>query len=183
MTPNQRLLVASNFDGVVLEFENPLKRRVDSSYVVVSKSLDEYYVFDAAGKHLRTEDALTRARRYSFGYGSDGLLESITDAMGAVTQIQRNGARAPQTIMTPDGLQIAVALDGAGFLRTVSAPNAQLTTVTMDATGLLTQLKSPNGGIHNFTYVGGRLATDQNADQQTQAISFARDSTPRTIAT
>lgn len=177
VTPDQRLLVASIFDGVVLEFENPLKHVVDSNYVVPSSGLDEYYVFDAARKHLRTEDALTRAVRYSFGYGSDGLLESITDAVGATTQILRNGARAPQTIVTPDGLRIGVTLDGAGYLRTVSAPNAQLTTVTMDATGLLTQLTSPNGGAHTFSYIGGRLAIDQNPDQQSQTLSFVRDST------
>jgi RHS repeat-associated protein len=175
-TPDRRLLVASIYDGVVLEFKNPLARPVESTYTVASAGLDEYYVFDAAGKHLRTEDALTRAVRYRFAYGTDGLLESITDAVGATTQILRDGARAPQTILTPDGLRVGMTVDGAGYLRTVAAPNAQLTTLTTDATGLLQQLTSPNGGQHTFSYFGGRLTRDQNADRQAQSIAFGRDS-------
>ena len=177
VTPDNRLLIASVFSAVVLELKNPLKPVPSTNYIIPSSDLSELYVFDNEGKHLRTEDALSRAVRYSFGYGADGLLESITDAVGATTQVLRDGARALSGFVSPDGLRTAVTLDGNGYLRTVSGPGGQLTTLTIDAVGLLTQLTAPNGGVHTFTYANGHLVSDRNADQQTQTVSFTQGRT------
>ena len=177
VTPDNRLLIASIYNGAVLEVKNPLKPVPSTNYVIPSSDLSQLYVFNDEGRHLRTEDALSRAVRYSFGYGADGLLESITDAVGATTQVLRDGARALSAFVSPDGLRTAVTFDGNGYLRTVSGPEGQLTTLTMDAVGLLTQLTAPNGGVHTFSYANGHLVSDQNADKQTQTVSFTQGKT------
>lgn len=82
----------------------------------------ERYIFNANGRHLRTEDAITGRLRYTFGHTS-GRLTSIRDVTnGRTTRIHRTDG-APATIEAPFGQLTTLALDGNGFL--ASATNAK----------------------------------------------------------
>ena len=51
----------------------------------------EVYFFDAAGRHLRTQDGVTGVTLWRFGYDDAGRLATVTDADDRVTRIERDG--------------------------------------------------------------------------------------------
>ena len=61
-----------------------------TSTFIPSEDASEVYVFDAAGRHERTVDALTGAVRCRFGYDAAGRLATITDVDGRVTTFERD---------------------------------------------------------------------------------------------
>ena len=84
----------------------------------------EVYVFNSAGRHLKTLDALTGAVRYQFGYDANGYLISITDGSGNVTAVERTGA-APSAIVAPGGQRTALTVSADGWLLNVTNPAGQ----------------------------------------------------------
>jgi len=125
----------------------------------------EVLIFDSAGRHLRTHEALTGAVRHQFAYDAAGRLLRMTDVAGNVTSVERDGGGAPLGIVAPGGQRTALTVDGGGFLNTVTNPAGETTMLAYSAGGLLTTLTRPGGGVTRFAYdTLGRLVREEAPD-------------------
>lgn len=141
----------------------PLPGVENTNLHVASEDGEQVYVFDAAGRHLRTVMALTGVTRFTFGYTSAGDLDSITDGDGNVTRILRTGTGAPTGIQAPFGQVTTLTVDGHGNLAAIADPAGNTTVLTSDANDLLASLTDPRGNVHLFGYdAQGRLVTDRD---------------------
>ncbi|MCC7537181.1 MAG: hypothetical protein IT379_13245 [Deltaproteobacteria bacterium] len=129
----------------------------------------EAWVFDAAGRHLRTLDAFTGAVVWEMGTDSGGRLTTVSDLDGNVTTVERDGAGAPTAIVGPYGQRTTIGLDADGFLSSVTSPGGQRHEMTYhaptwrDRSGLLATLRDPRGHTTTFGYDGvGQLVSDTN---------------------
>src|SRR3989338_8823360 len=121
------------------------------------------YQFTAAGRHLRTLNALTGSVIYQFGYDSAGRLSQVQDGDGNVTTIERVGSGNPTALAAPDGQRTLVTLDANGYLAGVTNPAGESTQFASTSDGLLTGLTDPRTGLHQFTYdAQGRLIKDDD---------------------
>lgn len=125
----------------------------------------ELYIFDPAGRHLRTHDTLTGATLYAFGYDASGLLETVTDVHGNLTTIERDSAGSPTALLAPFGQRTSLRLNGEGFLDRLTNPAGEAFQFSYTPEGLLTRLTDPRGFASTFEYDEmGRLTRDTNAE-------------------
>jgi RHS repeat-associated protein len=99
----------------------------------------------------------------TLGYGTDGALTSITDALGHVTSITAHaGGGLPTTIVDPNSISTTLTYDARQRL-TTSAVNtmggALTTTFTVDPTGEITKVNPPDNRYRQFTYDAAHRAT------------------------
>ena len=146
---------------------------------VASSDASEIYVFDLAGRHLRTLDGLTTALVRTFGYDGAGRLISITDNSGNVTTVQRDGQGNPTAIVGPYGQNTGLSLDGNGYLASITNPNSESVHLQYKPPvggdnhtgGLLAQLTDPRQGIHAFEFnTDGFLTKDTPPDGAYQSL-------------
>jgi YD repeat-containing protein len=131
--------------------------------VIAAEDGSEVYVFDVAGRHQHTLDALTGTTRFEFGYDAAGLLTTVTDGDGNVTTIERDVDGKPLAIVAPFGQRTSLTLDGDGFLVSLTNAADESVGLTYHAGGLLATLTDPRGGVHRFTYdADGRLIRDED---------------------
>lgn len=158
-------------DGSFYFTDNGRVRRVtetirglgDDAIVTPSEDGREYYLFDAAGRHLRTVDSVTGALKYRFHYNGQGQLARIEDGDGNATLIERAGG-TPTAIVAPDGQRTSLSLDANGYLAAITNPVGETYGMSYGPDGLLTRFADPRGNASTFTYDAlGRLLTDQNA--------------------
>jgi len=139
---------------------------------VPSQDGSRRYVFDASGRHLRTENALTGALVYSFGYTEFGgfkQLTSITDSFGNTTKIIRDSAGKATSIESPDHHITALEITG-NLLSKVTTPKTDeyytldYYTEAEGKSGLLKSFTKPNSATSRFYYdSNGRLTADRDA--------------------
>jgi YD repeat-containing protein len=140
--------------------------------VIPAEDGSEVYVFDAAGRHLRTLHALTGAIRYAFTYDTAGHLASVTDGDGNVTTIARDGNGNPTAIIAPFGQRTTLSLDANGYLASITNPAGESTQMNYTADGLLTRFATPNGHASQMTYDAlGRLQQDADAAGGSQTLA------------
>ncbi len=122
----------------------------------------EFYVFDRSGRHLRTQDALTGALRYQFGYDPAGRLKTVNDGDGNITTVERDAQGAPTAIVAPYGQRTTLAVDGDGYLQKAESPAGESFTFAYQGQGgLLAAFTDPRGNVHRFEYdYLGRLKKD-----------------------
>ena len=146
---------------------------------IVSGDGSELYVFDADGKHLRTQDALTGTVLLEFGYDASGRLTQVIKKTGGidnVTTIQHDGAGNPTAIIGPFGQITTLAVDANGFLNRLGNPAGETFQMTSDGGGLLSSYTDPRGKASTFAFdADGRLLHDADAVGGTQ--DFARTTT------
>lgn len=131
---------------------------------VPSASGDEILVFDARGRHLRTQSAQSGATNWSFGYDAQGALQTVTDGSGNTTRIERDAQGRATSLVAPFGQLHALSLDSAGRLTQVTHPLGFTHDITYNAEGLLASFRVPGGRLSSFTYDNaGRLARDANS--------------------
>ncbi|MDP1697369.1 MAG: hypothetical protein Q8L45_06260 [Xanthomonadaceae bacterium] len=119
------------------------------------------FVFDPAGRHLRTENTLTGQTALTFARDSEGRLLSVTDADCNVTTIERDGNGQPTAIIAPHGQRTVLRVDGNGHLAGVADPTGATWAMQYTDSGLMTGITHPNGGVNAFTYdADGRLLRD-----------------------
>ena len=126
---------------------------------IPSEDGSEIYEFNEEGRHLRTLDALTGAVRYQFGYGSTGLLASVTNTDGLVTTIARDSSGTATAIVAPNGQTTNLAVGPDGYLAQVTNPAGAAMTFTYGSTGLLATHTDLRGGNHTFTFDDNGLLT------------------------
>lgn len=154
--------------------EPPTPGYVPGEFPMPSDDGRELYVFDRFGRHLRTDDAITRLPLLRFGYDGAGRLTSVTDRDDRRTTISRDAAGRPTAITSPTGIETRLTIGADGNLATVTDPLGATTRLTYAAGGLLTGEVDAAGGTHAFGYdANGLLVSDRNPDGVTVAVSGA----------
>jgi YD repeat-containing protein len=152
----------------------PLPGFSNTDLALASEDGGELYELDATGRHLRTRDATTGATLYAFDYTVDGLLSSVTDADGRVTEIERDGAGEPTAIVAPFGQRTSLALDANGYLATVTNPANEAVTLGHTPEGLLTLMADGKGNEKHYGYDGrGRLESAEDPRGGTKTLARA----------
>jgi RHS repeat-associated protein len=168
----------------------------DSTFSIASEDGRELYVFDSAGRHLRTENAVTGQAILTFGYagyplpgatsGQRQLLTSIQDAFGNVTTIERAADGTPQAIDAAFGQHVPLGLDGNGYLASLVRtliPAAETVNLTTSADGLLQSLRDPKGALYSFSYdPQGRLSQVQDPAQGSLGLTYQGGPTGYSVA-
>ena len=140
--------------------------------LVPSPDASEVWVFDPAGKHLRTLDGLTGAVRRQFTY-LDGRLSTFDDGDGNVTTIERNPAGVATAIIAPFGQRTTLDFDSVGMLASVTDPVGGSWRFLYREGGLMQRFTNPNGHATTKTYdSGGRLESETDGAGNT--ITLAR---------
>ncbi len=161
--PDSSLYISDAYNMRVRRVAAPLPGFSLNDLMIPAEDGGEIYVFDGVGRHLRTLDALMGTVRYQFGYGSTGLVTSVTDGDGNVTAIERDGAGHPIAIVAPRGQRTALALDPNTFLASIANPAGETTQFSYTTDGLLTRLTDPRQSVHRFTYDAlGLLLRDED---------------------
>jgi RHS repeat-associated protein len=182
--------VAPDGSIYIADMDNERVRRVapilptlsHGEMTIAAEDGSQLYVFDSAGRHLRTLNALTGAIAYQFQYDAAGHLSAVVDGDGNMTAIVRNSHGDPTTIVAPHGQRTALALDSNGYLSRVSDPLGATVALTYTQSGLLTGLSDPLGHLHQFSYDElGRLAQDQNAAQGVKTLTRTDNDTAYTV--
>jgi RHS repeat-associated protein len=135
----------------------------ESEFSVASEDGSEVYYFNAAGKHLKTVDALTGVTKYSYGYNAAGLLANVMDLDSLVTRIERDPNDVPTAVLSPFGQRTTLTLDANGYLSAVTNPAGEVEQFVYTDEGLMTRRIDPKGGISQYTYdEEGKLILDQD---------------------
>ena len=184
-----------------LNFPNGLKTGPDGSiyfteelgnlirkltFVGAGKTLDEYsvnsnsgkekYFFNISGKHIRTEEALTAKKLFTFSYDAKGRLITIKDVDSLVTTIERDTAGTPTAIISPRGERTELAVNIDGYLSSVSNPNNETVGLGYMTGGLLSQFTDPKNNSSLFGYdAQGRLTSKQVPDEG--AVIYSKQKT------
>lgn len=109
------------------------------------------YVFDASGRHVQTIDPITGTVQLSFGYNESNQLISVVDNLGNEVELQRDSYGAVERIVSPDGYETALTVDGENNLTEVLYPNGGSYRFSY-IDELLTWQSDPNGNEFNRVY-------------------------------
>ena len=176
IAPNGDLLIADGVNHRIRRVGPALPGFSIGDILVPSADGSEVYLFDPAGKHRETRDALTGTTLLTFEYTTPGTLNTIADSDNNVTQVLRDGSGNPTGIKPPFAAATTVTLDAKGYLATVMNPAgnqhlAQYST-EQEKEGLLIQF-TPPGAQGNFTFAYdaiGRLLSDTDPESGVQTL-------------
>jgi RHS repeat-associated protein len=141
-----------------------------SELVLPSEDGSELYIFQYSGRHLRTLNALTGATLLEFAYDDAGLLVSMTDGDGNLTQLERDTEGRLTGFLSPYGQRTQVTLDDQGYLASLTNPASETISVHATPLGLISSLTDARGASSFYTYDEfGRLVqvADRNGAVQT----------------
>jgi RHS repeat-associated protein len=138
LSPDGRLVFTDHTSTAVYEAGLALQGFAEDEIVIADESGAQVFVFDAAGRHLRTVHALTGADLLRFRYDDSGLLEEIENGDGLITRIERSADGEPTTIVAPFGQETDLSLDPNGYLASVGNPADETRTFSYDGLGRLT---------------------------------------------
>ena len=180
--PDRSLYIADSFNHRVRRVRSLLPGLSVSDITIASEDGSEVYIFNGAGRHLRTLDALTGAVRFQFTYDNNDRLTTVTDSNGNVTTIERDGSGNPTAIVGPFGQRTTLSLDANGYLAGVTNPAGEAFQMAYTTDGLLTQFTTPRGNASQITYDAlGRLLRDTNAAGGFQNLTRADTDTTYTV--
>lgn len=164
----------------IADFQNFRIRKVtptlpgySENLVIAAEDGSELYVFDRAGRHLRTLNALTGALRYQFDYDNSGLLKMVTDGDNNITTIERDSDGTAKAIVGPFGQRTVLTPDANGYLASIKNPNNESVKLTYTVDGLLqTLIDANNNPPYQFDYdTLGRLKLDKNPEGGFKTLS------------
>ena len=166
------LLVADTGNHRLRLVEPPMPAVAIGEFSIPSVDGAEVYVFNRAGRHLRTLDGMSGAKKLGFAYDASGRLTQITDGNNRVTVIERTAGGTPTGILAPDGARTTFETDAAGLITKVTNPASESVELTYTATGLLSTLTEPDGtSVHAYEYDElGRLHKDIAPDGGVQTL-------------
>lgn len=171
--PDGVLYISDSDWGVVRKFVRPYPSFSNAESLIGSADGEELYVFNGAGRHLRTIGRRGGEVRRQFSYDAEGRLVAVNDTTAGTTTIQRDSDGNPVAIIAPGGQRTDLALDDGGNLKSVTnAATNESYALTYGDGGLLQSLKNPAGKISTFGYDGnGALVTDSGPDVGTKTVS------------
>ncbi|MBI3205013.1 MAG: hypothetical protein HYZ29_25980, partial [Myxococcales bacterium] len=162
--PGGTISFASNNQVRRLRGHAPPSGASPGELVVASADGRAMHVFDALGRHLRTDSAHTGATLLLVQYGPDGRLTGLTDGNGGLTQVVRNGLGSATAIVGPYGQVTALGSNADGYLSSVTSPAGEVHSMlygSIAQSGLLKSLTDPRGATTWFSYDAvGRLSVD-----------------------
>ncbi len=136
-----------------------------NEFRIPSKDATLQYIFDGNGKHLRTENTLTNAVMQQFKYNEQGTLDSIVDASGNATVIERSYDGTPTAIVGPYGHRSLLTLNNDGYLSSITNPAGEKIQMTYHDGSLLSSFTDAKGNSSTFEYdTLGRLIKDTDAN-------------------
>ncbi len=146
-----------------------------TGFLVASPGGGVLYVFDEAGRHLETRDALTGAALLTFHYDEAGLLTEVLENTGSTTNttvIRHDAAGTPTEIVSPFGQVSQLAVDNNGFLKSVTNPAGEHYEFESTPEGLLTSVTDPRGAKTTYAYdPDGRLLSETDPSNAVQILS------------
>ncbi len=131
------------------------------------------YVMSETGLHKETRDLDTGVTLETFGYDSEDRLVSITDNMGNVVTVERDGDGVPTAIISPDGVRNELTVDTDDHLTRIEYPDSTGYDFEYTLGGLMTKETEPNGNYFTHTFDANGRLTDAY-DQEEGHKSFAR---------
>jgi RHS repeat-associated protein len=148
----------------VLRIGNILPGFTAGELDIPSETGEQVYVFDAEGRHLRTNNALTGATLLTFRYDLAWRLASVTDADGNSTTIERDASGQMTAIVAPFGQRTLVSVGSDGYVASVTDPAGETVQLSYASGGLLAAKMDARGNASHFSYDSlGRLALDADA--------------------
>ena len=172
--PNGHIYVADAGNLRLRRIRPLLPGYTNEDILITSGDGSELYVFDPAGRHLKTLSTVTGATLYEFTYDAQGRLASVKDIDNNVTGIERDASGNPIAFVGPYGARTTFALDAGGYLAGVTNPAGETTAFEYTSQGLMTKRTSPRGFSSTFTYdAAGRLIKDEDAVGGFQALERA----------
>jgi len=123
-----------------------------SDTMIASEDGTQLYRFNRTGRHISTLDSVTGEPIYEFYYDAAGLLTSVVDADGNVTNIERSISGEPVAISNAFGRRTTFALNSNDYFSRITNPAGETYEFEYTADGLLTNLTNPNGNEYQYTY-------------------------------
>jgi RHS repeat-associated protein len=171
-----RVYVADTNNDRVRVIEGLLPPTLDGNLKMPSPDGSEFYEFDGDGKQLKTVSALTGLASATFEYDADGLLQSVTDVDGNVTELERAGNGVATAIVAAGGQRTTLEHDGNGFLSEIRNPAGEAYRFTYTGGGLLRTMRDPRNQLYEFDYDGeGRLIQDRDPAQGSTTLARQGD--------
>jgi len=134
------------------------------TFVIISEDGKERFIFDKNGKHLRTDNALTNAVKYTFTYDTNSYLSRITDGYNNVTSITRQPDGTVVSIVSPDNHITKLVINSDGYLQRIENPAGESVTLGYIRGGLLTSFVDAEKNVSTIAYDSlGYLIQDKNA--------------------
>ena len=182
VAPDGAVYIADAGQGRVRRAAVALPAFSDAEFALPSEDGSELYLFNAAGRHQRSVNALTGATLVAFGYDAAGRLVTITDGDANVTRIERASDGSATAIVAPGGQRTELSVDANG-LGLVRNPAGEATLLAYHPGGLLATLTEPGGGVHHYDYAAatGRLIRDENADGEVKTLTRSDETSARQI--
>ena len=164
MSEDGSVYVSGN-TNLVHRLSPPLPGTSLNDIIIPTEDANQLYIFNGAGRHLRTLHALTGTVLYEFTYDDErGLLTTITDGDGNNTTIERDADGNARAVIGPYGHRTELSLNEDAYLSRVTNPAEDSVELTYhDEYGLLATLTNPKGAVHSFRYdERGRLIRDED---------------------
>lgn len=156
--PARRLLFAAGEPPRTVEALRPRRGPAADTLLVASQDGLLVHLFSAAGRHLRTLDALTGTVLYEFLYDNVGRLQSVRDRDGNETRIERRADGTPVALVGPFEQRTLLEVDPSGFLARVVVQGGAAYAATSTEAGLLKIRTDPFGNRYEYGFDGdGRL--------------------------
>ena len=129
--------------------------------------------WDEVGRLVETRDFpdAGTTNRTIYAYGTDGLLESVTDGDGGTTSFFYDTAHNPTSVVDSAGVATDMGWDDLGHLVSVARRGSPSTSMTVDDRGLVRSVVHPDGLSETFSYDAlGRLTNAVGRDGETTAF-------------
>jgi RHS repeat-associated protein len=132
------------------------------------------HVFDARGRHLRTERDPEGDLVRRFEYDERGRLVAEVDAYGLRTVIERDAAGVATAVVGPYGHRTELTIE-RGLLRRVVDPSGAVWTLQWNEAGLLSRFEDPVGAQNDFVYrESGELRSDSHSSGEGWTLESLR---------
>jgi RHS repeat-associated protein len=182
VAPDGVVYVGDQGFASVLALRSPFPGVSQNELSIPSESGADVYVFDGAGRHLRTLDGLTSFVKQTFTYDPGGRLSIVSDAHGNALKIARDAGGLATTLTAPFGQVTKLEYDSHQYLARVTDSLGRVEQLTHDAGGLLTERRDAGGGVHTMKYDElGLLLSDATAENA--VMTFASMGTADAPAT
>ncbi len=147
----------------ITKISKPFPQFSLNTNVVPSEDGSELFVFDYAGRHQQTLDALTGVVKYDFYYDAHGRLTNIRDIDSLFTTIVRDSTGEATAIVSPYGQRTRLYINNDEYLDSLSNPASETQRFTYDGGGLLKTMRNAKNQLYQMTYDSlGRLTKDQD---------------------